>query len=219
MMIPYICMVSARQRLPSASSDGPTARQLEIAAYVERALASGRAPSRKDIAEHFGFNRATAQEHVVALERHGVLRRLPGARGIVMAHRSENSSSIRSVPIIGRVAAGQPLLAVEDHEDTLQVPDDLFRAPTDVLLRVQGDSMIDAGILDRDLIAVALRSVAENGDIIVARLDDEITVKRFKHTRRRIELVAENQAYSPIVITSGREFSIEGVVLGVMRRF
>ncbi len=219
MMVPYIRMVPARQRLPSASAGGPTARQLEIAAYVERALASGRAPSRKDIAEHFGFNRATAQQHVVALERHGILRRLSGARGIVMELRSASRSPIRSVPIIGRVAAGQPLLAAEDHEDMLQVPNDLFRAPPDVLLRVQGDSMIDAGILDRDLIAVALRPVAENGDIIVARLDDEIAVKRFKHTRHRVELVSENPAYPPIVIGPDRDFSIEGVVLGVMRRF
>ena len=219
MMVPYICMVPARQRLLSASTDGPTARQLEIAAYVGRALASGRAPSRKDIAEHFGFNRATAQEHVVALERHGVLRRLPGARGIVMAHRSENSSSIRSIPIIGRVAAGQPLLAVEDHEEILQVPDDLFRIPADVLLRVQGDSMIDAGILDSDLIAVAVCSAAESGDIVVARVGDEITVKRLKRTRHRLELVAENPAYSSIVISPNLDFSIEGVVLGVMRRF
>lgn len=219
MMVPYICMVPARQRPPSASADGPTARQLEIAAYVERALASGRAPSRKDIAEHFGFNRATAQQHVVALERHGILRRLSGARGIVMEPRSASRSPIRSVPIIGRVAAGQPLLAAEDHGDMLQVPDDLFRLPPDVLLRVQGDSMIDAGILDRDLIAVALRSVAENCDIIVARLDDEIAVKRFKHTRHRVELVSENPAYPPIVIGPDRDFSIEGVVLGVMRRF
>jgi len=212
-------MVPSHQRLPSGSTHGPTtARQLEIAAYIERALAGGRAPSRKEIAEHFGFNRATAQQHLVALERRGILRRLPGARGIVMVHQSENASPFRAVPIIGRVAAGQPLLAVEDYEDMVRISDDFFRAPPDVLLRVQGDSMIDAGIMDRDLIAVALRSIAENGDIVVARLDDEVTVKRLKHTQRKIELVAENPAYSPIEITSDREFSIEGVVLGVMRR-
>lgn len=214
-MLPYICMASARQT--ANPTHRLTPRQREIAAFVERGLAQGRAPSRADIAAQFGITRATAQQHVVALERLGVLRRLPGARGLAVA-RQDPAPPPDRVPVIGRVAAGRPLLAVEDAADDLLVPEGLFRECPDLMLRVEGDSMIGAGILDGDLIAIVLRKTAEPGQLVVARLDDEITVKRLRRRGQRIVLEAENPSFAPIVVTSDRDFSIEGIVVGVLRR-
>ena len=217
-MVPYVCMVPQAASTQRAALTGLTTRQRQIVEYVEAAIARGRAPSRADIADHFGFNRATAQQHIVALERHGAIERLPGARGLRV--KSERPLDVsRRVPIIGRVAAGQPLLAVEDVEDVIAVPSSLFVREPDVLLRVQGYILAGAGILDRDLIAVRLTSTAESGDIVVARLDEEITVKRLRRRGRRTELVAENAQFATIVVADDADFAIEGVVLGVLRRF
>lgn len=196
-----------------------TARQREVLAFVEAAAASGRPPTRADIAQALGITRPTAQQHVVALERHGALRRLPGSRGLAAARRAPAPVQLHPVPVVGRVAAGAPLLAVEDPSDVMSVPDGLFRTVPDVLLRVEGDSMVGAGIFDRDLVAVALRRDADAGEIVVARLDEAITVKRLRRRGAAIELVAENPAYPPIDVGTGRDFAIEGVVLGVIRRY
>ena len=195
-----------------------TARQREILVYIEHEAAGGRPPTRADIAGRFGISRPTAQQHVVALERHGALRRLPGSRGLVPAGRTD-PVVVHAIPVVGRVAAGLPVLAVEDPGDAVVLPDGLFGARPDVLLRVQGDSMIGAGMLDGDLVAVRRASDAQSGEIVVARLDDEITVKRLRRRGDAVELVAENPAYAPIVVTHDRDFAIEGIVLGVVRRY
>lgn len=213
-------MVSHPARLPAAPSVAAlTARQREVLAFVEAAAASGRPPTRADIAQALGITRPTAQQHVVALERHGALRRLPGSRGLAPVRRAPAAASVHPIPVIGRVAAGRPVLAVEDASEVVSVADGLFRTLPDVLLRVEGDSMIGAGIFDRDLIAVELRASAESGEIVVARLGDEITVKRLRRRGPRIELIAENPAYPPVEVAAGQEFGIEGVVLGVIRRY
>lgn len=160
-------MVSLSASRPASSGNKPTKRQCEVAHFVETFLQQeGRAPSRADIAQHFGFNRASAQQHVAALVRYGVLRHLPGARGIVPVRPANNP---RMIPILGRVRAGIPLEAIEDRDGEIEVPGDMFRRPPDLMLRVIGDSMKDVGILDGDLAAIAVEHSAENGQIIVAR--------------------------------------------------
>lgn len=201
---------------PNGSIRGLTARQREIAHFVAESVAAGRPPSRADIARRFNVNRATAQQHVAALERQGVLKREPGARGLRLI--GGLVAAERQVPVLGRVPAGTPLLAVEDSEELLAIPDGLFRYPVDVLLRVVGDSMQGAGIYDGDLVAIVFRSSAEHGEIVVARINDEITVKRLRKTSDFIELIAENPAYPPIRISEELDFSIEAAVIGVIRR-
>ena len=194
--------------------EGLTARQREIADFVDQVCRKeGRPPSRADIARRFGFNRATAQQHLVALERHGVLRRVPGARGIAM------STLQGKTPILGRVPAGGPLEPIEDHNEDVTVPAGMFRQQPDMLLRVVGNSMTGAGIFEGDLVAVVLESTASSGDIVVARVNQEVTIKRLRVTGSTVELVPENNAYNPIRIVGNAEFAIEGVVVGVIRRF
>lgn len=154
----------------------------------------------------------------MALERHGVLERVPGARGLRMAG-ARGAPAWHRVPLIGRVAAGVPLLAVEDVQDVVDVPAGLFRHIPDVLLRVEGESMVGAGILDGDLIAVRVVPIAESGAIVVARLHDEITVKRLRRRGRRTELLAENPRFETIVVSHDTDFAIEGVVVGVLRQY
>lgn len=218
-MLPYICMAS-RSTLAAGAPAGAvlTTRQREVLALIKRAAADGRPPTRADIADALGVTRATVQQHVEALERHGALRRISGSRGLVPTRTSSPDPTL-AVPVVGRVAAGMPLLAIEDASDAITIPEGMFRTRPDVLLRIEGDSMAGAGILDGDLIAVLKRPQAESGAIVVARLDDEITVKRLRMRAGHIELVAENCAYPPIRVTRDRDFAIEGVVLGVIRRF
>lgn len=218
-MLPYICMVRlVTLPTPPLRPAALTARQRAILAFIEQEAAMGRPPSRADIALRFGFTRATAQQHVVALERQGALRRVPGSRGLLTA-RGRTPPGVNGIPVLGRVAAGAPVLAIVDATETIVLPDGLFRVRPDVLLRIEGDSMIDAGMLDGDLIAVLRQSDADSGDIVIARLDEDITVKRLRRQGSRIELVAENPAYPPIAVAPDREFAIEGIVLGVVRRY
>ncbi|MBS0575066.1 MAG: repressor LexA [Proteobacteria bacterium] len=196
-----------------------TARQRQIVAYVREFLTEQRRPpSRGEIAQHFGFNRATAQQHIVAIEKLGHLIRCPGARGLTLGPSEALESAQALVPVIGRVAAGTPILAIENRLDEVAIPVDLFRRAPDVVLQVQGDSMKDAGILDNDLIAVVLASTADHGEIVVARIDEEITVKRLHLHRGRIVLKPANPRHVPRFIDEGSDFSIEGVVVGVLRR-
>ena len=140
---------------------------------------------------------------------------IPGtSRGIRLPEQS-------GLPIVGRVAAGSPILAAEHIEDHVDIPPGFFHPRADYLLRVRGDSMIDVGILDGDLIAVHKADDAQNGQIVVARIDDEVTVKRFQRTRQRgrVRLIAENPAYAPIEVDlKSQSFSIEGLSVGVIRQ-
>lgn len=194
-----------------------TQRQQQVLAIVRQHIDdTGYPPTRADIARELGFKSANAaEEHLKALARKGAIEIIPGAsRGI----RLPDSAGI---PIVGRVAAGSPVLAQEHIEDHCDLPPSFFKPAADYFLRVQGDSMIDVGIFDGDLLAVHSTAVANNGDIVVARIDDEVTVKRLHQTRdkHRLELLAENPDYAPIEVDlREQEFAIEGLSVGVLRR-
>ena len=193
-----------------------TARQAEVLDVIKAHLAdTGYPPTRQDIAREFGFKSPNAaEEHLRALARKGVIEVIPGtSRGIRLMQED-------GLPLIGRVAAGAPILAEEHVEERVSVPPTLFYPTADFLLRVQGDSMMDAGILDGDLLAVHNTPTARNGDIVVARIDDEVTVKRFRRkSRSKLLLLPENADYEPIEVNArSGEFAIEGVSVGIIRR-
>ena len=193
-----------------------TQRQAEILAFIQSSQErSGMPPTRAEIADHFGFSSTyAAGKHLQALEKKAVIELLPGAsRGIRLLE-----SSADGLPLIGRVAAGAPILAEESIEDHINIDMRLFRPQADYLLRVHGMSMRDAGIHDGDLLAVHRSPEAENGQIVVARLDGEVTVKRFQRSGDIITLLPENPDFDPISIDAGIwDFCIEGIVVGCIR--
>ena len=194
-----------------------TARQSQVLDLIRRhILDTGYPPTRADIATELGFKSPNAaEEHLKALARKGAIEMIPGtSRGIRLPEPV-------GLPIVGRVAAGSPILAEEHIEDICDLPGSFFRPRADYLLRVRGDSMINAGILNDDLLAVHKADDARDGEIIVARIDDEVTVKRLRRPRGRgrLVLLAENDAYAPIEVDLERQsFSIEGISVGVIRR-
>ncbi|MCY3818398.1 MAG: transcriptional repressor LexA [Gammaproteobacteria bacterium] len=193
-----------------------TRRQAEVLDVIKSHIAdSGYPPTRADIASELGFKSANAaEEHLKALARKGAIEVIPGtSRGIRLPGGN-------GLPIIGRVAAGSPLLAVEHIEDTCDVPPSLFSPRADFLLRVRGDSMTGVGILDGDLLAVHKTAEVRNGQIVVARIEDEVTVKRLQRPRRnQVLLLPENDDYDPIKVDLRRqELVIEGLSVGVIRR-
>lgn len=199
-------------------TDKLTARQLEVLTFIRSALKhGGLPPTRSEIAGALGFRSPNAaEEHLRALARKGAIELLPGAsRGIrVCADMPEESG----LPVIGRVAAGQPVLATAHVEELLQIDPDAFRPRADYLLRVHGQSMRDIGILNGDLLVVHATATAGNGQIVVARLDDEVTVKRFQRRGQRVSLVAENPDFAPIEVDLRTHlFAIEGLAVGVVR--
>lgn len=192
-----------------------TPRQAEILAllrtFIER---SGRPPTRAEIAEHLGFSSANAaEEHLRALARKGVIELIPGAaRGIRLKEAQAG------LPVVGRVAAGNPILAQENIESHVRLDPRWFRPRADYLLRVKGMSMRDAGILDGDLLVVHKTPTAESGQIVVARLADEVTVKRLQRRGSRVRLLPANAAFKPIDVDLRRDsFAIEGTGVGVLR--
>ena len=192
-----------------------TRRQAEVLDVIRSHIAdTGYPPTRADIAAELGFRSANAaEEHLKALARKGAIEVIPGtSRGIRLPGGN-------GLPIIGRVAAGSPLLAVEHIEDTCDVPPSLFSPRADFLLRVRGDSMTGAGILDGDLLAVHKTAEARDGQIVVARIEDEVTVKRLQRPRRdRVLLLPENEDYEPIEVDlRSQELVIEGLSVGVIR--
>jgi repressor LexA len=194
-----------------------TARQAQILDLIRRHIQdTGYPPTRADIATELGFKSPNAaEEHLKALARKGAIEMVPGtSRGIRLPETS-------GLPIVGRVAAGSPILAQEHIEDVCDLAGSFFRPRADFLLRVHGDSMINAGILDGDLLAVHKASDARDGAIVVARIDDEVTVKRLRRPRGRgpLVLLPENDAYAPIEVDlRQRSFAIEGLAVGVIRR-
>ena len=193
-----------------------TARQNEVLQFVKSYMSeTGYPPTRADIAKELGFKSANAsEEHLKALARKGAIEMVPGtSRGIKLPDDE-------GLPIVGRVAAGSPILAEEHIEDHCEVPATFFHPPADYLLTVHGDSMIECGILDGDLLAVHKTQNVNNGDIVVARIEDEVTVKRLKKNRSKfqITLLPENRDYSPIEVDlRSQAFAIEGVMVGVIR--
>lgn len=199
-----------------------TRRQQEVLDIIKLSLReTGMPPTRSDIAQALGFRSANAaEEHLKALAKKGAIEMVPGAsRGIRLIE--ENDPTPEGLPIIGRVAAGSPINAIEHIDDYCPVPADFFRPAADYLLRVHGQSMKDIGILDGDLLAVHRTTSARNGDVIVARIDDEVTVKRLQYGKQKhqISLIAENEAFAPIEVDlRHQQFSIEGISVGVIRR-
>jgi repressor LexA len=194
-----------------------TARQAEVLALIKRHIEqTGFPPTRADIAKELGFKSANAaEEHLKALARKGAIEVIPGAsRGIRIP---EN----KGIPIVGQVAAGNPILAEEHIEDYCEMPSSFFKPHADYFLKVRGDSMMDVGIFDGDLLAVHRTESANNGEIIIARIDDEVTVKRLKTTRSKyqLQLLPENPDYQAIEVDlREQDFAIEGLSVGVVRR-
>lgn len=196
-----------------------TARQEEILDFIKDYLSeTGFPPTRMEIAGKMGFKSPNAaEEHLRALARKGAIEMLPGtSRGLRLPINEQ-----LGLPIIGQVAAGSPILAEECIADYCDVPPEMFSPKADYLLTVKGSSMIDIGIYEDDLLVVHKTDQANNGDIVVARIDDEVTVKRLEKGRSKfkLNLVAENQDFSPIEVDlRSSDFSIEGISVGVIRR-
>ncbi|EED36578.1 LexA repressor [Luminiphilus syltensis NOR5-1B] len=193
-----------------------TQRQQQVLDIIRSNIEdTGFPPTRADIAQIMGFKSANAaEEHLKALAKKGAIEMIPGtSRGIRLTGQ-------KGIPIVGRVAAGEPVLAQEHVEEHCELPGSFFSPSADYLLNVQGDSMVDVGIYDGDLLAVHSTPVAADNQIVVARIDDEVTVKRFKRTSKQIvTLLPENSLYQPIVVNlTTQSFAIEGISVGVLRR-
>jgi repressor LexA len=208
--------------MPPLTSVSPvplTARQQKVLEWIRRHLEStGMPPTRAEIAAGLGFRTpSSAEDHLRALERKGVLQMTPGAsRGLRLRDTPELPGA--GLPLVGRVAAGNPVLAAEHIEAHVRLDPALFTPRADYLLRVRGSSMRDAGILDGDLIAVHKRETAEHGRIVVARLDDEVTVKTLEHRNGRVRLLPANPDFAPIEVDPRRHaFAIEGLYVGLIR--
>ena len=213
-----------------------TARQQQVLDLVQSAIArTGAPPTRAEIAAELGFKSANAaEEHLQALARKGVIDLVGGtSRGIRLRGnmlQALHTSRVKqfmlplpgvaqlTLPLVGRVAAGSPILAQEHIDQTYAVEASLFARRPDYLLKVRGMSMRDVGIVDGDLLAVQKTHDAKSGQIVVARLGDEVTVKRLQRTSVGIELWPENPDFKPIVVPAGTEdFALEGVAVGLIR--
>ena len=212
-----------------------TPRQQQILDLIQTVMEqTGAPPTRAEIAEELGFKSANAaEEHLQALARKGAIELVSGtSRGIRLkgdALRAIQEARVKqfdlplpallqlALPLVGRVAAGSPILAQEHVDKTYYVESGLFQRRPDYLLKVRGMSMRDAGIMDGDLLAVQATRDAKNGQIVVARLGEDVTVKRFRRNKHVIELHAENPDYPTIVVEPGEPFEIEGVAVGLIR--
>jgi repressor LexA len=213
-----------------------TARQQQILDLIQTAVRrTGAPPTRAEIAAELGFKSANAaEEHLQALARKGVIELVSGmSRGIRLKSdtlRSIHESRMHqmgvpsgpeqgqwSLPLVGRVAAGSPILAQEHIDQTYRIESSLFPRRPDYLLKVRGMSMRDAGIVDGDLLAVAMTQDVKNGQIVVARLGDDVTVKRHWRSSQGIELRPENPDFSTIRVQPGEPFTIEGLAVGLIR--
>lgn len=202
-----------------------TARQQNVHDFIVKTINEmGYPPTRAEIARALGFRSPNAaEEHLRALERKGVIRMIPGtSRGIRLpaqeVETAEGAEAPQGLPIIGEVAAGSPVLAAEHIDRYCPLPPEYFTPRADYLLKVRGLSMQDIGILEGDLLAVHRTDRARDGQIVVARLEDEVTVKRFSRQGHRVTLLAENTAFSPIEVDLRHQaFEIEGIGVGVIR--
>lgn len=198
-------------------TDTLTDRQREVLDCIRRHVQeTGMAPTRAEIAELMGFqSKNAASDHLRALERKGYIRiHNDRSRGIQLLDVEGFNED--ELPVLGKVAAGLPIEAIENVERTIAVPQGLFRQRPDYMLRVQGDSMRDVGILDGDLIAVRKSNMARAGQIVVARIGEEVTVKTLRMGKSGIVLMPANDAYEPIRV-SPEELDIEGIYLGLIR--
>ncbi len=217
-----------------------TARQQEILNLIKSAVErTGFPPTRAEIASALGFKSPNAAEdHLRALARKGAITLTAGAsRGIRLVEDSDTGSAVAVaadapsssgvslanalrqllLPVVGKVAAGSPILATEHIHRELTLDPSLFEQQPDYLLTVKGQSMQNIGIMDGDLLAVKRSQDARNGQVVVARIDDEVTVKRFSRKGWVIELLPENDEFSPIIVTDENDFAIEGIAVGLIR--
>ncbi|NDH50064.1 MAG: transcriptional repressor LexA [Proteobacteria bacterium] len=193
-----------------------TPRQQKILDYIrDIKLNYLKSPTRREIADHFGFQSINSvQSHLKAIENKGLIKlNAKVSRGIELTEKS-----LLEIPIIGRVAAGIPIDAIENIESTIDYRSNLFNAIPDYLLRVRGESMRDFGILDNDLVAVKKTRHIQDGRIMIINIDGEVTVKKVKISKDGITLMAGNDSFPNINIQSEREFIVEGDVIGILRR-
>ena len=198
-------------------SDALTDRQREVLQCIRQHLQdTGMAPTRAEIADLMGFqSKNAASDHLRALERKGFIRiHNDRSRGIQLLESAQWNDD--EMPLVGKVAAGLPIEAIENVERTVPVPQGLFHQRPTYLLRVQGDSMRDAGILDGDLMAVRKTNMARSGQIVVARIDEDVTVKTLQINKSSITLMPANDAFEPIRV-SPDQLMIEGIVVGLIR--
>ncbi|OOF81887.1 repressor LexA [Rodentibacter ratti] len=200
-----------------------TNRQQEVLDLLKRHLeTTGMPPTRAEISRELGFKSPNAaEEHLKALARKGAIEIVAGAsRGIRILSDSDSANDeMEGLPLIGRVAAGEPILAEQHIEATYSVDASMFKPQADFLLKVYGQSMKDIGILDGDLLAVHSTKDVRNGQVVVARIEDEVTVKRFERKGSIIYLHAENEEFQPIVVNLAEQpnFEIEGIAVGIIR--
>lgn len=213
--------------------DELTERQRAILAFVRgRIEEAGLPPTWAEIARAFGFRQTrAAQKHLQAIAAKGYLTLLPGkargirlpesSRGLRRSHKEAGLEASLSLPVLGRVAAGVPIGADAGGDAGVErvfgFDPALFSPRPDYLLRVHGDSMREEGILDGDLVAVQRRNDARNGQVVVARLDEELTIKRLELARGRVRLLPRNPGYAPIEVQPGQDFAIEGLYCGLVR--
>ncbi|HDR1003140.1 transcriptional repressor LexA [Pasteurella multocida] len=199
-----------------------TARQQEVYDLLKRHLENtGMPPTRAEISKELGFRSPNAaEEHLKALARKGVIEIISGtSRGIRLLLEENESDENQGLPLVGRVAAGEPILAEQHIEGTYQVDANMFKPQANFLLKVYGQSMKNIGILDGDLLAVHSTKDVRNGQIVVARIEDEVTVKRLERKGSVIYLHAENEEFAPIVVDLNQQpnFEIEGIAVGIIR--
>ncbi len=194
-----------------------TKRQTEVLNIIKRNIEeTGYPPTRAEIANELGFKSANAaEEHIKAIAKKGAIEIVPGASRGIRLPANHNPG----IPIVGQVAAGNPILAEENIEDYCSLQPDFFSPSADYFLRVKGMSMKDVGILDGDLLAVHRTEQARNGQIVVARIEDDVTVKRFHKNKHEVQLIAENEEFDPIIVDlREQELFIEGLGVGVIRK-
>ncbi|MDB1122700.1 transcriptional repressor LexA [Vibrio algarum] len=181
---------------------------------------TGMPPTRAEIARELGFRSANAaEEHLKALAKKQAIEIIPGAsRGIRVLLQSDAANEELGLPLIGQVAAGEPILAQEHVEANYKVDPSMFRPQADFLLRVHGESMKDIGIMDGDLLAVHKTQDVRDGQVVVARVDDDVTVKRLERKGATVVLHAENEDFSPIKVDlTSQDLAIEGIAVGIIR--
>ncbi|HBK45133.1 MAG TPA: repressor LexA [Xanthomonadaceae bacterium] len=197
----------------------PSPQRLAVLAFLRQRLAAGAPPSLAEIAQQFGFaSRNAAHKHVQALLEAGLIEQLPNQKRGIRLPSGPDRDALMALPVLGRVAAGSPIGADIGLERQLWLDRRLFSLHPHYLLLVQGDSMIDDGIFDGDLVGVHRTAEARHGQTVVARIDGEITIKRFEHRRERIRLLPRNPAHAPIEVAADADFAIEGIFCGLVRQ-
>ena len=188
-----------------------TSQQIKVFDVIKNHLTiNGYPPTRAEIAKTLNFKSVNAAEsHIKALVKKGVIEKVPGS-----SRGSRLVEDLAGIPLIGSVAAGLPITAVENVEKNIPNP---LNKHVDFFLRVKGQSMVDAGILENDLVGVKKSSNAENGQIVVARIEDEVTLKRFKKVGNKVNLIAENKNFKDLLIDESMDLTIEGIAVGIVR--